>query len=425
MYCFRYNFLALSQVAVSAASILLLTRTFGVSSAADSFFVAFAIISASQLIQLMFFEQFMYFYNDVRASAPDTAAGLYRFAFTWAILVGLASFLVVSFAPDILVKIFAGGLDPSRFSAAREFLSFFSPYLLFYPVICVNERFLNAEKKFAWPYVMVSMPMGMMLLSQVWLLVSSSDNYSTIPTAYSAGAALGAVLGSRISFSLGARPGLLFSHPSGWALLRNSIAIRMGHNIHNFLLPVVVNNFLSYMSSGAISSYNYAQKLVSALQLVSAGPSQKILASYISSAISGARRDEIPSLYRQYLKSASALFAGLGAVGVLLIPAVLGFIAGGIPEDSLYIIRNLYAALLPWSFVMVLESPYTLTIIALKKSGAFIAANSVFLAVFVSLLFLTGSALKIYALPFAGIIAQTLNFSVFWLYARKSLMERT
>jgi hypothetical protein len=420
MFRFRYNFLALSQVAASAASILLLTRTFGVSSAADSFFVAFSIISASQLMQLMFFEQFMYFYNDLKASSESTAADFYKFAVTWAVIVGAVSFVVVYSASGALVSIFAGGLEASRAAAARDFLAWFSPYLLFYPVICVNERFLNAEKKFAWPYVIASLPMGVMFLVQVWLLASSSDNYRTIPGGYSAGAALGALLGWRLSFYMGARPGILFAHPSGWALLRNSFAIRFGHNIHNFLIPVAVNNFLSYMSSGAISSYNYAQKLVSALQSVSAGPSQKILASHISSAVSAARSDAIRAFSGQYLRSASALFAGLGAAGIFLVPVLLGYITEDMSPEVILSIRDLYAALLPWSFLMVLESPYTLTIVALKKGGIFIAVNSVFLAVFVAALFVARSSLGIYALPAAGMLAQAINYAAFYVYARNA-----
>lgn len=421
MHRFRYNFLALSQVSLSAAGVLLLTRTFGVSGAADSFFVAFSIISAAQLLQLMGFEQFMYFYNDIKISAPDSANGFYRFAVTWAAVTGIVSLLAVSLIPGLLVKFFAGGLDPSRFTATLDFLVWFAPYLLFYPAICVNERFLNAEKRFAWPYVISSLPMGMLFLAQVWLLLSSSGNYSLLPAAYSAGAAIGALLGFYVSFQLGARPGIAFTHPAGPALLRNSVAIRLGHNIHGFLLPVVVNNFLSHMPGGAIASYNYAWRLGSALQSVSAGPSQKMLASHISGAVSGARPEEIPAFCRQYRGTALVFFAVLAAAGFFLIPSLLALIGGGMSPESIRIIRDMYVMLLPWFFLMVLEAPYVLTIIAFKRSHALIVVNSAFIAVFVSALFLMRSGLDIYSLPAAGMLAQALNYSIFWLYVRKAL----
>lgn len=424
MYKLKYNFLALFQLSISAFSILLLTKTFGVSSCADAFFVVFSIISSLQLVQLMFFEQFMYFYNDLRASDTEAAVNFYGYALTWAALVGVLSLLLGLAVPGFLVSIFAHGLDSERVRWGKYFLTGFLPYLLFYPVLCVNERLLNAERKFSWPYIISSFPMLFMFLAQLAILIFPSLSIILIPAAYSVGAIFGASVGFVLSKNMGITPVVQWRHPQGRAFFRNSVAIRFGHNVHNFLVPLVVNNFLSYMPGGTIACYNYAQRFVSALQSVSAGPSQKILASSISQSVSRQTYDEIRGVSKHYLIISSLMFTGLGIVGFFMLTRVLGIVAPGIPVADVYGIRGLYLALLPWSLVMVVESPYTLTIISFKKSRAFILVNSIFLVAFVLLLFGAKYKFLIYALPLAGTVAQFFNFAAFYFYSNLLLRDK-
>lgn len=423
MFNFKYNILALMQVLISAASILLLTRIFGVSADADAFFVAFSLTSALQLIELMFVEQFLYFYSDLKIKDPGSAPAFYGFALLLSIGIGAVFALLLISCGKPFLAVFAPGLDPGRVAISLKLLGIFSVQLFVYPVCCINERLLNAEMRFSYPYILSVFPMSFMLLGQFYILFSGVNDVAVLPLSYSAGSVFSAVAGLFIVRKIGIPLRFTLYHPVARQFLRNSISMRFGHNINNFMVPLLTNNFLSYFPAGYISYYGYAQKFISAAQSVTAGPAQKILASNIARLFAKNDFSEYYSYVRGYLRSSLVMFTAVSVAAYFCMSPVLILLNPTFTPHDLSYIRFIFAGLFLWSFIMIAESAYTLAVISSKRSRVLIGINLVFIAFYSLQLYLLRDAAGVFSLPLSGALTQCCSFFLFYIYAKKIVSD--
>lgn len=420
---FRYNALAAIQVSINLVSSILLIKAFGVSDNSDVFLLASSIVMSLQLIQMMFVEQFLYFYNDLKTVDNKDAEDFYRTAITWSIFIGMFCFLCFFISNRFILNIFAYSLDSNRFNLLSTVFKIMIVGSLFDSVNHVNQRLLNAEMKFSVPYILESSPNLFLLSGLLYSLLYSKQTVVEIASIRTAGVLFTALLGFVfVARSTGVVYAFQLKHHMMKAFVKNSFSMRLGHNIHNLAFTPLTNNILSSLPAGFVSYYYYAFRIITAIYSVTVGPSYRIFMSQVSSAISGGLGCSIKNKLQAYLRKTIVLYISLVMLTYFILPRLFEIIASGkVSKNDVSYITIVFLLLSVWYLIAAIESPFVSVVIATKNSRIFMISNSLFLAVYSLLAYSLLGHYGIYSVPIAAAIAQLINLIIYSSTARKFL----
>lgn len=422
MFNLKYNILASLQIAFTLLNAFLLIKNFGVSSETDAYFMLQTIFAAISLLQYMPVEQFMFFYNDAKKEGKKSAADFYCFSLFVSFATGMLFFLCFYFFQDYVIAFFAYKLDALRLRMLGEFVSIYKWSLFFIPLTYICSSLLNAEMKIGYSYLVSMLPTVFTVIVQLLLYNCSSPPMIYLVKAGLAGVVTGGLLLLfivKIKLGYGVYP--IFRHKLSLKYVKNSVAMRFGHNIHSFLFPLATNNFLSAFPSGFVSYFYYAQRIVGILQALIIGPSSRMLQSRIASMWSDNLLGEIKEEVKKYYKFFSLLFLFSAFICYFAIPFAFEIIASSVPDSGVRHIQIMFAFLALWSFVLFIESPFDMILISSKNSRIFMAVNSIFILTYSLILFFLKNKLGINAIFMALIIGQSINFFFYFRGALKVL----
>lgn len=424
MFNVKYNFLVLIQIFLNAINALLLIKVFGVSGQVDSYLLAISLVVTIQLIQLLFFEQFLVFYTDLKAKSIDQSNNFYNATFFWSFVLGIVSVIFLFLCKDLIFRIFVFNIDAQRLEYLNNISSVLFLGLIFMPISALNEKLLNAEMKFSIPYILVSLPTLFIVIAQLTSYFLHQNKIIYLAYGQVFGLALAAIIGTVfISKKLVPfRP--VFYHPDIKPLLKNSFTTRLGDNIYNMLLPIFLNNLLVTMPQGIVSCFYYAKKIIDTLKQLTIGPSSKILRTNLTNSWVTQNVEEIRITIKKFLKG-SLIFMVCGIIlSSLILPIALRIISmGKLSNNDLMSINYIFLSLVPWYLVVLVESPYVLAIFTSKKSKIIIVANSIFIGLFFIFALILKSSIGIYAVSVAGLLAQISNYMIYRNYTEKLLAK--
>ena len=144
MFNFKYNFLVLIQIFLNAINALLLIKVFGVSGQGDAYLLGVSIISAIQLVQLVFFEQFLIFYTDLKSKSSNESNKFYNTVLFLSCILGIASVIGLFVFKSLVLKIFVFDIDLIRLKYLNSISGILFLGLMFTPISALNEKLLNA-----------------------------------------------------------------------------------------------------------------------------------------------------------------------------------------------------------------------------------------------------------------------------------------
>lgn len=413
MFNLRYNFLAVGNVILGLINSLLLIRVFGVSASADAYLIAANILAALQFIQLMFVEQFMFFYNDLRVVDKHNARTFYQSAVTFALLTGVVLYLLFVLAADPILRVFAFSLDLERFALLKQIYLIMVIGTVVDAASAVNQRLLNAEMRFSIPYLLSAIQTVFSVALLGYLTYTHRANVELIAWGRAGGGWVACLAGFFVLGRLGFRPRLSLRHPALKPFIKNSISMRFGHNIHNVLISPITNNVLALLPGGLASIYYYAQRLHQVIGNVVVSPSYAVMHARVSSHWSAQNRAAISIDIRKFLLMGIALFVGATLIAYFCVPLLLPLVSSTIHPKDMVLIQQVFLALAPWYLLAVVESPFLSVSIASKNSLAFICTNSLFITVYFFLAGYLAKSMGIYAIPFSMAMAQTINVCTF------------
>lgn len=418
----KYNFLALMQAVVGFMSSMLLIKIFGVTADTDAYFIGFAIYTAAGLLPVLLIEQFMFYYHKIKATEPGNEKEFYHYALFLAGVSGMVAFLCLNLFPIVFMKIFAASLDVSRIETLRKIIWLFSFAVMARGVLALMEGVFNAENRFSVPYLLNLLPQTFVALALTLMWHNGTASILTLPAVFVAGTMVSGILGFLLLSGMGFRLRLKFTHPNSMAFIKNSVSMRIGHNVHNLLNPIVINNVLSALPVGSVSCYGYANRFVSAAGAIITGPLIKIFYSKVSVMWAENKKENVKMEIKRYLKVALFFFAFAVVLGYFLIPKVLGLLASSkLDTFGISQIQSLFLALSVWYTILLVESPFVGLVVVSCDSKAFIVTNGLFITVFslVSISFLP--SLGIYVVPFGLAFAQFISAAIYSNIAMKSL----
>jgi len=404
-------------------SSVLMLRVFGVSVQADSYLIACSIIASLQFIQIMFIEQFMFFYNDLKVANRENAREFYRAAVTFAILSGGFFYIVFALSAAPLIKLFAFGIDGERYLLLKNILQILFVGTIMDAANVINQRLLNAEMRFSLPAILNSLQALFTVLLLVYLLATNSADIELVAGARIVGTIVAGLAGFAVVSRLGFSFRFRFSHPALKPFMKNSFAMRFGHNLHNFLFNPITSNILASLPGGYASYFYYAQRLQQIVNNVVVGPSYAVYQSRVSTLWSQQNFAEIKTNVRKFLPGITLAFVGSSLLLYFLIPTALRLVSSNhlAAKDTAYI-QLLFLALSLWQLVVLVESPFVVVGVAAKKSGIFIITNSMFIAIYLITSLLLVKLVGIYAIPFGAAIGQIVNL-VFYMSFCLTLLQ--
>lgn len=411
------------QVVLGLLSSVLMLKVFGVSAQADSYLIACSIITSLQLIQIMFVEQFMVFYNDLKVQNSESAREFYNTAITFSLLSGTLFYIIFALSVHPLIRLFAFGIDGERFLLLKNILQILFIGTVMDAANVINLRLLNAEMRFSLPAIISSLQTLITVLLLVYLLVTNTSRIELI-----AGARIvGTIITTLAGFAVVRRVGFPFRfrlrHPALKAFMKNSLAMRFGHNLHNFLFNPITSNILSSLPSGYASYFYYAQRLQQIVSNVVVGPSAAVFQSRISKLWSQQNFTEIKTNIKRYLPTVTSVFVCSSLLAYFIIPVALDLVGSNhLAEKDTAYIQHLFLALSLWQLFVLVESPFVAVGVASKKSGIFIITNAMFIATYFISAFMLVKPVGIYSIPFGATIGQIVNL-IFYMSFCMTLLK--
>ena len=426
MFKYKYNLIAGGMVLIQLLSLALLFVLFGISNESDTLLFALSIIGSIQLVEIMFIEQLMFFYHRLFERSRREAESFYNFAFSLSIGIGIIMFLILELLSFIDVKLLAFGLSVERLQIYSELLEIMIFGLLFYPVLALNDRLLNARNYFGFSYLLASSMHVFLFLSLLIVFMYPSLGVSFLGTGYTLGiivGAIGSTLFIKKSFYYDIK--FNFKHEEGIDFIKKSLGMRFGHNIFMVLFYPITNFFLAQLPSGFISLFYYVYRAVIAIFSITAGPSFKMYMAKISLFLVKRKLQAIKIYSYKYIRSAFILYViGISSIYVMLewvLPMLLKKYDLGVGIDELHMIKVLYIAISIWQCIILVESAYVGILISSHESKKFIYVNILFIVLYTSISYVLIDHLNIYSLGIAAVIAQGCSVFLYRYYARQIL----
>ncbi len=383
MFKSSYQALSAVPVLISLVYLFFFLKWIGGGTEADVYFMAGAVVTSCNLLQLHFADQFIYFYFEEKQRENSCAArSLLSAVLLVSFVVGLFFWMVVYFDAKQVAALFAFFLDVKRADFLEDVLLEFSFLLIPYLLTDTLTKLLNAEGYFSAPILLSWIPAGLLLMG-ILLYGNVDDIKSTVFVLIRLQVVSAFLVLSILLLFVWINIGFgSFKNTHGitvWRMIRNSFAVRFGHNIHNFFFPFVLNNALAYLPEGTVSCYYYAQKMSQSLFSFSLGPMMRVLQSKVAESWS-VDRASIPSIQRQYMRKTIPLYSLLVVFVAVALPETFGFL--NIKTIDVYSLLLFFVVLSVWWGIVAFENSYVSVLLAAKESSVFIYVNFLFILIF-------------------------------------------
>lgn len=377
----KYNLMAVAAAIVGVFNTVLTWKLFGATDSADVWLLGLAITSTLALLVLLGVEQFLVFYTNILTENPREAGSFASIAVIWALLSGFLFALLCFGANQLLITWFAGGLSAETKRSAASMLLLLLPQIAAAPLLHVTRCALNAHGKYGRSYALLLIIPSALLIAQLYFVVAGNGRVHDLGWVV----AIGAVLQLMICIRMILPWCTAIVNPitkDFWALLRNSVTMRIGHSFHNFFVGMIINNALSHQAAGMISIFQYAKRFADGVAAVSVGPQVNIFNS--RQALAWAARDY--SLFKKniktYISIVLPLFVAVALLVLLTLPELLKLLGRGNAIFSIGAIQVTFAALVVWQGLISLEAIYVTVVITARESFILWGVNGLFVVSF-------------------------------------------
>lgn len=376
------------------------------------------IIGSIQLIQLMFLEQFMYFFHRVQKYSIVEAQNFYHYSATLTLMVGFGTTFFIygvhTFEPEWLKLVY------------HPLFLVMLIGLVFYPLLSINDRLLNAQGMFALSYLVSSSMHIALFLTLIVMIIFDLHDILYLGIGYTGGILIGALVSIIvIRRVIGFDFKLVFKHKLAKEFFQKSFGMRLGHNIYMVLFYPITNYFLALMPTGAISIFYYIYRAVIALFSITAGPSYKMFMAKMSYLWAQKKYYAMKIHMRRYATIASLQYVLIGIVGYLILRTMLSpltvYFQIKLNMQEIDTMIKLYPLILIWQFIVIFESSYTGVLIVSQQVKKFILINFLFICTYSVLNYLFADFNQVFALAFFACCAQLISMMLYRYYAKQQL----
>ncbi|MDG6773621.1 hypothetical protein QCB45_04700 [Thiomicrorhabdus sp. ZW0627] len=420
MVRFSKNILASLSVLTQALVLLLLVIFHGTNTETDFLFLALSIVTISQLIILMPFDQFIVYFNRIKSRVGiNSAIGFYYKTFVSSV----STSVVVAFSVFLGLQFFVN-------SGLADFISTgvmhgFLLALPAYAIIALNDRFFNAEGAILKSYLLVLIPNIALLVGVTAWTFGQDLSVYIVSIIYSCIMWLGAIVSTIYVWKSN---GFYFKCESCEikAFVINSCFMRLGHNFYTISFQLITNFVLLGFQEGALSLFNYAYRSIIALFTVAVGPSNRVYMYELAKKAANQKVSNYSEVANTYLKESVSIYILLLSFLMILVYLFDYFdLQSNFSNLNLDMINYLVLTGIigAWQAIVIFESVFVGVLITSTKANVFIFVNIVFALTFFTLTFFTSRFEDVIVFSLSGLTAQVASFLMYKYYVKKKLFS--
>lgn len=419
----KYNLIVLIQTLISLANSILFLKLFGISNETDSYFISLAIIAFLQLLLVAPIEQFLFFYIEKKKSSEKEA---YFFTVRTIIFVSLASvfltLLMLIFLP-FTSSLFIGRSNDELKSYVNFYMYILLVGSLFYPVNYIIDRFLNAELRFAIPYILENTPGIFILALYIEMLLFGKGEVVYVILAQALAYFIGFIVRIFIIYKLVRKPLASYTSVRSFfnfhdlaSMIRNSLGMGVSHIIYQLFNPIITN-ILSGLAVGVPSLFYYAQRIILIVYNVVIGPSLRVFQSKFTHLWGDKNYKSGMQLLLRYLKINFFVLLFFGIIAYFAIPIVFKLVKPELNNDLLSFMQKIYLTLLLWYLVLVMEHAVGVVAANEKNSKIYIRNNIIFILIFSLISYYITKTFGVYSIGIAAFITQIVSMILYSRYS--------
>ncbi len=420
LFKLKYNILVILQVSINTLNLVLLFTNYGASEQSDIVLLSFSLLSMINLLQLLFSEQFIYYYNKIKIADLNDANLLFSNMLVYSFIISLVFVVPIYFFSEYLIKLIAYQYNDNLIHQISHFFNLLCFSIVFYLPLHIMQNILNAHNRISLSYMLSIIPQALISIGFSYLYFVN-DNIENLAFFYSIGCLIAFLLNLYFIRKLFIFK-TFYIHPLLKELLANSFKIRLAHNIYGVLSIVVINNFLSIFPSGNLSIFHYAKKVSDTILTVIYGPTHKILINVISTGLSEVNKKSIKDILKKINIVMPMILVPMSILIYILIPYILE-IFHPMESEKVDLLKYIFLILMGQVILLSLEVPYAIVNLTKNDSQIFYISNFMFIFILVVFILMTNNTLGLYALPCGLFFSQVINYYLIRNKAKSYLIE--
>ncbi|MFQ1933228.1 hypothetical protein ACK350_07125 [Aeromonas veronii] len=325
----KNNFAALVGIAIGFGNTAAIYIIFGATQYSDAIFWSMSIISSLQLLLQSYAEQFIFYYKNLTKNGEATceSKSFFTGVMVSSIIFSALVIFIIQACSHPIVNLFLSKISTNAYGDVFYVFSIMKWSLLLYLPCYILQSALSAHEKIASSYILSMLSQVGMLFGVGLAMVSDSvnDKLYLISCLY--------VVGIICSFMLGLCMAIkyLSAHVKldlilMYSLIKNSFLIRSAHNVHNVVLNVLLNNFISGLPAGTASNYFYAKKISDVALNLFYGPTHKTLTNTYVDCIKNSEKERLYKALKMICLSVPVFFTMSYVSCFLLFPIILEYV---------------------------------------------------------------------------------------------------
>lgn len=371
-----YNIITLIITGFSFINSFFLLKFLGISKVNDSLNLTVIIINTLNLLSLMFHEQFLVFYEKQSNKRSFFVKSSVIIFFIQILLI-----LIIFVNSDFVIKIFMKNADSDRINIVRNILRLYIFSQVLMPLNVIGIKLLNYHEQHL-KALLLQLFLPLFIFSYMFYSLIS-DNYNI--RSYTLAVVVATLGTSTIIY--------VFSFYYVYAnnrenksskvemsdvgvMIKNSILLRVGHNINNVLMMPIISNAIVTLPVGNVTLYSYAKRFSDLVYSVGAGSYFNIMYSELVKCRN--QLIETKNVILDYIKSSLRISIILIIGGIVCIPLFLPIITSGkIIFNNALTVSGIFILLNLWVIQMIVENPFATRIAIENKFLLFVLTNIV------------------------------------------------
>lgn len=406
------NILAFVSISIAFIYTIILGRIFGITKDLDIYFATYSLMMYVSYLAQIFYECFITYYADLKLSAKNKADELYSTLLSQTTIFALILVLILNTLIPVISKYF---IFSYNYDLLIKLLSFF---VILQNIYLINKHKLNINFKFTISY---SCEITLYILNILFILIFYKK-LGINSVALSINLSYFTVILVQFLFifkNLKTNFSFILWHNNTKDIIKGSFFMKAGSLLYGFK-DIFINNTLLGAGVGVNSTYQYAMKFATAVHSVINAPNITMFSSEINYMVSKKNHSKVPKKIRNLSIKLISMFTISAVLTYLLIPYIIKY---SISNDIEFItnVRYSFALLCVFYLIVIIDSPFLMTLIAFKKFGLILLINFIFFTVFILGIFTFDSTITTIILTL--IVSQFINYLLYRYFANKNLLS--
>ncbi|MCX7711592.1 MAG: hypothetical protein N2484_17260 [Clostridia bacterium] len=406
------NILALMSIGMSFLYTILIGRVFGTNKETDIFFAANQFVIYAGYFSQIFYECFVAFYADLKVAGDEKADRLYSTLICQTVAFSGIIILLLNALSFLIARLY---LEAEWADGLVRVLSLF---ILLQNLYLINKNKLNMNFRFKASYCI---EIGLFTLNTI-LIFGFGPKMGVIAIAYSILISYATAIIIQMVFImkvLKTKFTFNFWHENTGEIVKGSIMVKLGSVLYGFkdvLIPRLLFRF-----EGAYTAYSYALKFATAVHSVINAPNITVFSSEINYMVSRNETSLIFKKIRSLIAKLALMFSSAAAISYFIIPVVVVIFMN--PEAwFIGTVQNNFVLLCVYFMMVVLDTPFMMTLSAFKRYEKLLIVNALFFILFLILANLLPRTA--FFIILALCICQFTNFAAYMIYARREIKAK-